>query len=331
MIYTEMVTLILGISLVLYMLLGGADFGAGVIELLIGDKGNISISKAIAPVWEANHMWLIIGIVILFNGFPVVYSVFSTALHIPVLLFLVGIIFRGAAFTFRHYDAFHDYSQTLYTGIFRYSSLFTVFFLGLALGALISGSIPAEPEGTFVSYYILPWINGFCISLGIFMIILSAYIAAIFLLGEAETAHFIKQIQKLAVKLLAGAIISGLSIFFFSFYLELSFHTRFLNHPVAIVCGICATVLAPFILRAIHRKSIWSLRIICGAQIFFIVAGMFIVQWPALMLFSNGTSYTIYNASAPELTMKILFIALCVGVCIIFPALYYLFRVFKTR
>lgn len=99
MIVTELVIGIMGVSLVLYTLLGGADFGAGIIELFIGDRANETIFRAIAPVWEANHIWLIIAVVILFNGFPEAYAVFSNALHIPILLVLMGIIARGAAFT----------------------------------------------------------------------------------------------------------------------------------------------------------------------------------------------------------------------------------------
>ena len=101
---TEVIFTILSISLLLYVLLGGADFGGGILELFTRGKASDIVSKAIAPVWEANHVWLILVIVILFVGFPPVYSTVLTTLHIPILLALIGIIFRGSAFTFRHYD-----------------------------------------------------------------------------------------------------------------------------------------------------------------------------------------------------------------------------------
>lgn len=328
--YTEFVAIILGVSLVFYMLFGGADFGAGIIELFMGNRGNKTISKAIAPVWEANHIWLIIALVILFNGFPQAYAIFSTALHIPILLFLIGIIFRGAAFTFRHYDAFHDRSQRVYSWIFRYSSLFSVFFLGITLGALLSGTLPAEASGSFARYYLSPWMNGFTLSMGLFLVILSAYIAAIFLLGEAETEDFYLEVRKLAIRMLIASVLSGLAIFFFSWKLQLSFHSRFMSHPVAITGAVMATVLAPFILNAIFTRKIWRLRVLCSGQILLIVMCMFIVQWPDLIVFSDGTTLTIQEATASEMTMKVLFIALITGVGLIFPALYYLFRVFKS-
>jgi cytochrome d ubiquinol oxidase subunit II len=85
-------------AILLYLLLGGADFGAGIIELFTSDnnknKTSITMSRTIGPIWEANHMWLIIVIVILFTGYPDIYATVSTYLHIPLLIMLLGIIAR---------------------------------------------------------------------------------------------------------------------------------------------------------------------------------------------------------------------------------------------
>src|SRR3954469_7219448 len=103
------VILFLCLAILLYFLLGGADFGAGIIELFTSEKNRQRTRKtsyqAIGPVWEANHMWLIIAVVIMFVGFPVVYSSMCTYLHIPLLIMLMGITARGTAFSFRNYDA----------------------------------------------------------------------------------------------------------------------------------------------------------------------------------------------------------------------------------
>lgn len=113
---------LLWLSICLYIILGGADFGAGIVELFTNKKARHKTGKimyeSIAPVWEANHMWLIIAIVVMFVGFPKIYALMSTYLHIPLILMLVGIIARGTAFTFRHYDAVEDKWQILYTQIF---------------------------------------------------------------------------------------------------------------------------------------------------------------------------------------------------------------------
>src|SRR5215208_5282639 len=130
------IIIILGVSFILYALLGGADFGAGIIETFAGTKGEKTISKAMAPVWEANHVWLILAVVILFTAFPAVYSSLSLVLHIPLMVVLIGIIFRGTAFTFRHYDIIHDSSHKYYTILFKLSSFITPVFLGIVLGAM---------------------------------------------------------------------------------------------------------------------------------------------------------------------------------------------------
>src|SRR5215212_6815075 len=127
------IIIILGASFLLYTLLGGADFGAGIVETFAGRREEITISKAIAPVWEANHVWLILAVVILFTGFPLVYSSLSLVLHIPLMLALLGIICRGTAFTFRHYDIPGERSHRYYTYFFKTSSFITPMFFGITL------------------------------------------------------------------------------------------------------------------------------------------------------------------------------------------------------
>src|SRR3954463_6396654 len=140
------VILFLCFAILLYFLLGGADFGAGIIELFTSDgnkhRTRKTMYQAIGPIWEANHMWLIITVVILFVGFPDIYSEMCTYLHIPLLILLLGIIARGTAFTFRNYDAIKDENtQNLYNHMFVYSSFVTPLFLGIIAGSALSGQI----------------------------------------------------------------------------------------------------------------------------------------------------------------------------------------------
>ncbi len=144
------VIIFLLVSVYLYCLLGGADFGAGMVELTAKgaskERTRNLVSESMAPIWEANHMWLIITVVILFNAFPAIYTTVSISLYIPLILLLIGIVLRGTAFTFRHYDAIKDGSQIIYSRIFAYSSLIVTFFFGLVTGALISGKIMLNPD-----------------------------------------------------------------------------------------------------------------------------------------------------------------------------------------
>src|SRR3984885_8805470 len=178
------------LAIVLYFLLGGADFGAGIIELFTSDKNKSRTRKtsyqAIGPVWEANHMWLIIAVVIMFVGFPVIYSDMCTYLHIPLLIMLLGITARGTAFSFRNYDAIKgERTQNIYNHVFVYSSFITPLFLGIIAGSAISRQIDLHPA-TFLSGYIFSWLNYFSVAVGLFTVALSGYLAAVYLIGEAE-------------------------------------------------------------------------------------------------------------------------------------------------
>ena len=174
-------------AILLYLLLGGADFGAGIIELFTSKKNERltrrTMYKAIGPIWEANHMWLIITIVILFVGFPVIYTTMSVHLHIPLVVMLLGIIARGTAFTFRHYDVHQEGVHKYYSALFIISSFVTPMFLGITLGAMILGRITFSATAGFYEKFMAPWLNLFCISMGIFSVCLFAYIAAVFFNG----------------------------------------------------------------------------------------------------------------------------------------------------
>src|SRR5438046_6175034 len=131
-----LIVIILGASFILYALLGGADFGAGIVESFAGKREEITISRAIAPVWEANHVWLILAVVILFTGFPLVYASLSWVLHIPLMMVLLGIIMRGTAFTFRHYDVHQRRSHKYYTILFHVSRFITSIFLVMMIATI---------------------------------------------------------------------------------------------------------------------------------------------------------------------------------------------------
>src|SRR6201995_5995328 len=170
------VIIYLWLALLLYLLLGGADFGAGIIELFTSEKNKHKTRQtsyqAIGPIWEANHMWLIIAVVIMFVGFPSIYSAMCTYLHIPLLIMLLGITARGTAFSFRNYDAIKgERTQNFYNHIFVYSSFITPLFLRIIAGSVISKHIDLNATD-FLSAYIFSWLNWFSIAVGLFTVAL---------------------------------------------------------------------------------------------------------------------------------------------------------------
>ena len=170
-------------SLLLYVIFGGADFGAGILELMAPKKDSVRTQeltyRALGPVWEANHMWLVLAIVILFVGFPAAYAQLSIHLHIPLMIMLLGIVLRGTMFIFRHYDAVKDGSQIWYARLFAWSSFLTPLFLGMIVGGSIGGQI--DPNATsFYDNFVAPWWNAYSLWLGIFFCLSSAFLAAVF-------------------------------------------------------------------------------------------------------------------------------------------------------
>src|SRR5699024_2980590 len=130
-------------------------------------------------------VWLVLVVVILFMGFPSIYSAMSLYLHIPLLLMLVGIIFRGTAFTFMHYDAIKDQSSRVYDAVFKISSIITPLFLGMIVGAAMLGRINPEAE-SFSEAFISPWLNLFSLSVGLFCLVLFTFLAAVYMIGETD-------------------------------------------------------------------------------------------------------------------------------------------------
>ena len=325
----EIIIFVLGIAVLLYVLLGGADFGAGIVELFTGKRGIDTISKAIAPVWEANHIWLILAIVILFNGFPRVYTTLTIYLHIPIFIVLVGIIFRGTAFIFRYYDTVKNNTQKYYTRIFRLSSLITPFFLGVSLGAIILGNIPAEVNGTFYEIFILPWFNLFTFTTGIFLTLLFGWLAAVYLLGEAHDEESYQTFAKTSRIFFALLALSGLGIFLVAEIYGLHLFKKFIQSPVAIGCIILATIIIPLLWTNINRRNVIRIRLLAGTQTACIIAGWFAVQFPVMIFISGGSHLTVWNSQAPERTISLLVYALIAGILLILPAFAYLFKVFK--
>src|SRR5579871_1609836 len=139
----DTIGIFLAASLIFYGVLAGADFGVGILEIFFRDDERL-ISQAMAPVWEANHVWLILALVILFTGFPPAFAQFSIYYHIPLIFLMMAIVMRGCAFTFRHYDVVPDGAQAYYAWVFRASSLLATFVLGLIAGAIFINAPRAD-------------------------------------------------------------------------------------------------------------------------------------------------------------------------------------------
>ena len=180
---------ILLIAITLYAVLGGADFGAGVWEFNLAMRASPKerdlMYRAIGPVWEANHVWLIFALVLMFSAFPVAFAAVCRALWLPLLLALLGIFARGVGFAFRAYAAGAVRQQAVFGAVFAFASTSTPFFFGACAGAIAAG-LPVDEQGKFSGDHLAGWINPLSIFCSFYAVGLCAFLAAIFMSSEAQ-------------------------------------------------------------------------------------------------------------------------------------------------
>jgi cytochrome d ubiquinol oxidase subunit II len=330
-----LVTFFLGASLVLYAVFGGADFGAAFHELLAprGRRHDVEslVTRAIGPVWEANHVWLIVAVVILFNGFPEAFRHVALAYHVPLTAFLIVIVLRGTAFTFRHYDAIKDGSQAVYTRLFQVSSLAAPLCLGLIVGGVLLGR-PID-QGDYVARFVTPWLSWFGLAIGAFLLALWVFLAAAFLVGEADDPALQAVFRRRARQSTAAAMVLGALVFPAAHVSGLDLLGLFWDRPLAL--GAMATATA--LLWPLHwvlsrggatRYGTVVLRVLASMVFGAVLVGWFALQFPYLIP-GPGGGLTLDAAAAPEATLFWLGAALVAGSLLIFPALGYLLWVFK--
>jgi cytochrome bd ubiquinol oxidase subunit II len=321
-------------ALLLYLLLGGADFGAGIIELFTSDtnknRTSLTMSRTIGPIWEANHMWLIIVIVILFTGFPEIYASVSTYLHIPLLIMLMGIIARGTAFAFRHYDAVEDRMQIVYNKIFRYSSFITPFFLGIIAASAVSGTINPDARN-FFDAYIFSWLHYFSVAVGLFTVCICGYLAAIFLIGETETDEERKRYMIKARSMNAAAIVSGALVFVAAAVDHIPLSKWLFGNAVGITVILAALFSLVLQWRLIRKGKRKIIRVLAGFQIAMILVATTFFHYPRIILLSGERYLSLMEHHGDDKAIESLGLALLIGSLFILPALFYLIYSFQKK
>ncbi|MFD0793789.1 cytochrome d ubiquinol oxidase subunit II [Mucilaginibacter litoreus] len=332
MIYVVIV--FLWVALLLYLVMGGADFGAGIIELFTSSPNKSRTRRvmynAIGPIWEANHMWLIIAIVILFVGFPVIYATMSTYLHIPLTIMLMGIIARGTALTFRNYDAVNDNMQKVYNKIFVYSSFITPLFLGIIAGSTVSGRV--DPDATnFLDAYIYSWLNWFSVAIGFFTTSLCGYLAAVYLIGEStedlERRSFIRKARLMNV----AAVLSGIAVFIASISEKIPLIQWVFGNIIGIAAVALATISLVLMWMFIAKGKRYIIRVLAGFQVTMILLTTTYKHYPNIIILKNGKYLSLIGNRGADKAIEALGIALLVGSVFILPALVYLIWSFQKK
>jgi len=321
---------IIFVALNAYAVLGGADFGGGMWDLLaLGprrERQRELIADAIGPVWEANHVWLILAIVLLFTCFPPAFARLGTLLHIPLALVLIGIVLRGSAFTFWRYGA--DEAQRYWGVVFAIASLITPLLLGTTAGAIASGALgdggPMSGDG-FYGTYVAPWLNPFALSVGLFALVAFAFLAAVYLTLEARERELQEDFRR-------RALASGVGVFLaavVALLLSLTGAPRVRDGLIFATWALPLHLLtAAAAITALAALWVRRWRVARGAavtQVSLILWGWALSQYPYIL----PPDLSIANAAAPAATLRLVLGALALGGLVLLPSLFYLFRVFK--
>jgi cytochrome d ubiquinol oxidase subunit II len=321
-------------GITLYAVLGGADFGGGLWDLLAGTTARgraprALIDESITPVWEANHVWLVFDLVIFWTAFPHAFAAVMTTLALPLWLALAGIVLRGAGFAFRK-ELTRLPAQRAAGATFAFSSLMTPFFMGTVIGAIATGAVPAVASHASLA----AWTSPTAVLAGFLFVATCGYLAAVYLTGEAARrgdrrlqAYFTYRAQAAAI--VAGALslatLAELHTSSPALYARLTGRAL----PLVIIAGVCGLAVVA-LLAAGRRGPGWHTltRVIAALGVAAVVWGWGVAQYPVLL---PGTPVTLANAGAPPATLFALIAIFIAAALLVGPSFALLFTMQSRR
>jgi cytochrome d ubiquinol oxidase subunit II len=312
------------IGLVLYTVLGGADFGAGFWQLFAGrgphaERIREEAHESMGPVWEANHVWLIFVLTVFWTAYPSAFGSIASTLAVPLFIAVVGIVFRGAAYGLRAGAANARESARIDT-VFALSSILTPFALGAAVGAIATDRVPV---GNAAGDMWSSWVNLTSIFIGVLAVATSAYLAAVYLAADAARDRRRELERDFRVRALgagvgAGALALG-GIFVVGADNRDLFHS--LLHGRALPAVIVSAVAGAATLVLVYRRRYEPARYSAALAVAAVVAGWALARWPTIL-----PGLTVDQAAAGHDTLVAIVVAVLAGGAIVFPALAFLFR-----
>ena len=313
---------ILWIGVTLYAIFGGADFGAGVWDLLAGggeraQRVRDQIDRSIGPVWEANHVWLIFVLVVLWTAFPTAFSAVMTTLYIPLAVAALGIVLRGSGFAFRH--ALPGAVQGTATRIFGVASVLTPFFMGTVVGAVASGEVPAAGDGDPTA----SWTGFLPLVTGALFVAVAAYTAAIFLVRDSGAAGDEDLRDYFARRALIVAVLAGVAAVLGVIALRQDARfvydglTSWPGIVLVVLSGVCG--LAALGLLVTDRNR--GLRVAAVGAGVAMIWGYFAAAFPYLL----PTSLTISDAAGASATLTEVIVVFGAAAVLVVPSLILLY------
>jgi cytochrome d ubiquinol oxidase subunit II len=311
-------------GVVLYAVLAGADLGAGFWQLFAGrgqhaEQIREHAHKSMAPVWEANHVWLIFVLTVFWTAYPAAFGSIASTLSVPLFLAGIGIVFRGAAYALRS-GASTRRELSIIDTIFSASSILTPFALGAVVGAIATGSVPV---GNAAGDQFSSWLGSTSILVGVLAVATSAYLAAVYLAADAARRNEQElerafRVRALGAGVVAGAVaLAGLVVLrgdARSLYDELVSGKALSAVIVSVLAGLATLVL-------VYRRRFEPARYSAAVAVAAVVAGWALGQWPTIL-----PGLDVREAAAPHDTLVAVVVAVLGGGAIVFPSLALLFR-----
>jgi cytochrome d ubiquinol oxidase subunit II len=315
----EAVLALMWVGVTLYAVFAGADFGAGIWDFAAGGAragraGRRLVEERIGPVWEANHVWLIFVLVVLWTGFPTAFAAIMSTLYVPLTAAAIGIILRGAGFAFRKSVASPRLQQAF--GIaFAASSLITPFFLGAVAGAVASGRVEADPRSIDPFE---PWVHPTSVLGGGLAVASCAYLAATFLAADADRRsepdladrH---RAQGIVTAVVTGAIALGGIAVLHADAPDLFHNLTHRGLPLVVLAGLAGATSVVLLARRAYRLARLSVVVAVTSVIWGWAAG----QYPDLLV----DQLTIADAAGSRATLTAMLVSLVVGSILFVPAL----------
>jgi cytochrome bd ubiquinol oxidase subunit II len=306
-----------------YAVFGGADFGAGFWSLVAGggDRGKRArelVDWAIGPVWEANHVWLIFVLVVLWTGFSAAFEAIFSTLFIPLSLAALGIVLRGSGFAF-HKAARRVKRRSLAERLFGISSLLTPFFMGTVVGAIAGGRVPV---GNASGDPVTSWLNVLSLVIGALFVATSTYLAAVFLVSDARRAGAPDLERYFTRRALAAAVAAGALAVAGVFALHADARVVYDGLtgdalPLVILSALCGAAVLVLLWRGVPRGP----RPLAVGAVVAVVWGWGVAQHPYLL----PTELTISAGAAPGATLTGVLIVFGVAVLLVIPSIVLLF------
>jgi cytochrome bd ubiquinol oxidase subunit II len=318
----ELPLLLALLGLAAYVVLGGADFGAGLWYMLLPGERRRPLRDhtyhAMGPVWEANHVWLIFVLVVVWTAYPRAFGAIFSTLYVPLFAAALGIILRGACYALRGAVS-GPREERILGALFGASSVVTPFALGATIGGIASGRVPL---GNAAGDAIDAWLNPTSITIGVLAVATSAYLAAVWLTGDAARAGRDELVEAFRTRALATGAIAGAVALGALLVLQADAERIYDGLTsgsglVALLASVATGVVTMlFVAQRRLEPARWSAAVAVGA----IVAGWALAQRPELL-----PGLTVEQAAAGDATLVALLVSIAVGSVILIPSLVLLF------